>query len=188
MASDRIGKKAANLVAVPPYEVRAVTTNFILSQPTVEENIKNVPLNEPLVESILKEGIKNPHLCMQSWYPIAGSQRIRAVAHIRDEIDENYNINITVHRFLGDYHNVFYLWSDKEFRGKAIAIWFQMQEVVFKSLYYDYDADGQGTKMTDFEDLGEKLKWEHDRIDTNIPSDLSGSDSEGVDPYETIGC
>ena len=52
MASDRIGKTAANLVAVPPFEVRAVTTNFVLAQPTVAENIRNVPLNEPLVKSI----------------------------------------------------------------------------------------------------------------------------------------
>ena len=175
MASDRIGKKAANLVAVPPFEVRAVTTNFVLSQPTVAENIHNVPLNKPLVDSILKEGIKNPHLCMKNWYPIAGSQRIRAVAHIRDNIDENYNINITVHRFLEDWHNVYYVWADKEFRDKAIAIWFQMQEVVFKSLYYAHEADGQGTKMTDFEDLGEKLKWEHDRNHNSNDSD-SNSD------------
>ena len=171
MASDRIGTKAAELVAVPPFEVRAITTNFILAQPTVAENIRNVPLNQPLVDSILREGIKNPHLCMKSWYPIAGSQRIRAVAHIRDNIDENYNLNITVHRFLEDYHNVYYLWSDKEFRDKAIAIWFQMQEVVFKSLYYPHEADGQGTKMTDFEDLGEKLKWEHDRSNNSNDSD-----------------
>ena len=177
MASDRIGQKSASLVDVPPFEVRAITTNFILSQPTVAENIKNVPVNQPLVDSILKEGIKNPHLCMKNWYPIAGSQRIRAVAHIRDTIDENYNINITVHRFLGDYHNVYYLWPDKEFTDKAIAIWFQMQEVVFKSLYYSHEADGQGTKMTDYEDLGEKLKWKHDRtnndIHTNTNSDTS---------------
>ena len=178
MASDRIGKTAANLVAVPPFEVRAITTNFILSQPTVAENIRQVPLNEPLVESILEEGIKNPHLCMKSWYPIAGSQRIRAVAHIRDNIDENYNLNITVHRFLEDWHNVYYVWSDKEFRDKAIAIWFQMQEVVFKILYYTHEADGQGTKMTDFEDLGEQLKWEHDRSNNSNDSD---SDSD-------IGC
>ena len=178
MASDRIGLTAAKLVAVPPFEVRAVTTNFVLAQPTVAENIRNVPLNEPLVESILEEGIKNPHLCMESWYPIAGSQRIRAVAHIRDNIDENYNLNITVHRFLKDWHNVYYVWNDKEFRDKAIAIWFQMQEVVFKSLYYTHEADGQGTKMTDFEDLGEKLKWEHDR-DNN---------SDDSDPSSDIGC
>ena len=179
MASDRIGKTAANLVAVPPFEVRAITTNFILSQPTVAENIRQVPLNEPLVESILEEGIKNPHLCMKSWYPIAGSQRIRAVAHIRDNIDENYNLNITVHRFLEDWHNVYYVWSDKEFRDKAIAIWFQMQEVVFKSLYYTHEADGQGTKMTDFEDLGEQLKWEHDRSNNSNDSDSdSDIDSE----------
>ena len=49
MASDRIGLKSANLVAVPPFEVRAVTTDFILQQPTVKQNIRNVPVNERLV-------------------------------------------------------------------------------------------------------------------------------------------
>ena len=43
MASDRIGQKSASLVDVPPFEVRAITTNFILSQPTVAENIKMYP-------------------------------------------------------------------------------------------------------------------------------------------------
>ena len=56
----------------------------------------------------------------------------------------------------------------KNLEDKAIAIWFQMQEVVFKSLYYSHEADGQGTKMTDYEDLGEKLKWKHDRTDNTI--------------------
>ena len=50
-----------------------------------------------------------------------------------------------------------------------------MQEVVFKSLYYAHEADGQGTKMTDFEDLGEQLKWEHDRSNNSNDSD-SNSD------------
>ena len=35
MVSDRIGKKSANLVADPPFEVRKLTTSFILNQETV---------------------------------------------------------------------------------------------------------------------------------------------------------
>ena len=163
MASDRIGIKSAKLVAVPPFEVRAVTTDFMLQQPTVEENIRNVPVNKRLVDSIYKEGIKNPHLCMTNWYPLAGSQRIRAALYIKENIDKNWNENIIVHRFLEDYHNVFYLWGDEEFRSKVIAIWFQLQELVFKSLYYEHDVDESGTKMTVYEDIGEELEWEHDR-------------------------
>jgi len=49
MASDRIGKTAADLVAVPPYEVRYTTTDRLLLEPTVAENIHNVPANEPLI-------------------------------------------------------------------------------------------------------------------------------------------
>ena len=176
MASDRIGKKSAKLVGVPPFEVVNVSTNFMLEQPQVIDNIKNVPVNQPLVDSILKQGMLNPFLCMKEWYPLAGSQRIRAVLHIKQNIEEAYNTQIIVHRFLEDYHNVFYLWGDKEFRSKAIAIWFQLQELVFKSLYYDYDADGSGTKMTEFEDLGEKLEWEHDRNDTNVYDNSDSSD------------
>ena len=167
MVSDRIGKKSANLVAQPPFEIRKVSTNFILGQETVAENIRNVPLNKPLVESIQKEGMKNPILTMTNWYPLAGSQRIRAVAHIKDNLDPTYNIEIEVYRFLADYHNVFYLWADEDFRKKAVAIWFQLQELVFKSLYYDHEVDGQGRKMTDYEDLGEDLEWEHDNNNTN---------------------
>jgi len=177
MASDRIGVKSANLVSVPPFEVRAITTDFILQQPTVKENIRNVPLNTRLVDSIYKEGIKNPHLCMTNWYPLAGSQRLRAALHIKENIDKNWNENITVHRFLEDYHNVFYLWGDEEFRGKAIAIWFQLQELVFKSLYYEHEVDADGTKMTVYEDIGEELEWDHDRNNNPVRTDNDTSNT-----------
>jgi len=179
MASDRIGETAAKLVAVPPFEIRKVTTDFILNQETVRKNIQKVPVNSKLVDSMLKEGIRNPHLCMTNWYPLAGSQRIRAALHIKENIDETWNENITVHRFLKDYHNVFYLWGDEDFRSKAIAIWFQLQELVFKSLYYEHEIDGSGIKMTEYEDIGEQLEWDHDREhirNTTMDSDNS-SDS-----------
>ncbi len=162
MASDRIGKKSAGLVAVPPFKIQKVTTDFILKQEAVRKNIHNVPINLPLVDSILYEGIKNPILCMTNWYPLAGSQRIRAIQHIKEQHNKDYNLTIIVHRFLRDYHNVFYLWGDEEFRSKAIAIWFQLQELVFKSLYYRHETDGSGIKMTKYEELGEELEWQHD--------------------------
>lgn len=178
MASDRIGQKAAELVGVPPFEIRQVTTDFMLEQPMVEENIMQVPLNEKLMNSIKESGIMNPHLCMKQWYPLAGSQRIRAVAEIKKD-NPNFNLNITVHRFLEDWHNCFYLWPDKEFRSQAIAIWFQMQEVVFKSLYYEQEEDKDGTKMTEYEDIGEQLKWErHDRRSTD--NGICSSDNSDV--------
>lgn len=163
MASDRIGETSANLVAVPPFEIRKVTTNFLLSQPQVVENIHNVPANEPLIASIKENGIMNPFLSMKQWYPLAGSQRLRAVQIIK-ETDPDFNLNVTVHRFLEDWHNCFYLWSDEEFRAKAIAIWFQMQEVVFKSLYYIHEKDKDGTEMTHYENLGEELKWKRENL------------------------
>ena len=174
MASDRIGGKAAELVAVPPYEIIFTTTDRLLTEPTVAQNIHNVPANEPLIASIKENGIKNPFLCMKSWYPIAGSQRLRAVQILKDS-NPDFNLDVTVHRYLDDWWNCYYLWPDKEFRSEAIAIWFQMQEAVFKTRFYEHEVDSDGTKMTEYEDLGDKLKWKHDRStsgdDNNSTSD-----------------
>ena len=181
MAYDRIGKISANLVAVPPFKIQEVTTDFILKQEVVNKNIHNVPINLPLVDSILYEGIKNPILCMTNWYPLAGSQRIRAVQHIKEQHNKDFNLDITVHRFLKDYHNVFYLWGDEEFRSKVIAIWFQLQELVFKSLYYEHDADGSGIKMTEYEKLGEELEWQHDkkqRMENSATDNINNNNSD----------
>ena len=158
MASDRIGETAANLVAVPPYEVVKTTTDRLLLEPTVVQNIHNVPANHLLVASIKESGIMNPFLAMKSWYPIAGSQRLRAVQIIK-QTDSNFNLDVVVHRYLEDWWNCYYLWSDKKFRDDAIAIWFQMQEAVFKSKFYQHEVDIDGTKMTEYEDIGEQLKW-----------------------------
>jgi hypothetical protein len=36
-----------------------------------------------------------------------------------------------------------------------------MQEAVFKTRFYEFEVDTDGTKMTEYEDLGDKLKWKH---------------------------
>ena len=179
MASDRIGQKAAELVAVPDYEVVVVETDFLLSQPQISENIMQVPLNKKLMYSIEGTGIQNPILCMKEWYPLAGSQRLRAVAEIK-KTNPDFNCVVVAHRFLEDWHNCFYLWPDKEFRSQAIAIWFQMQEVVFKSLYYKHTKDKDGMKMPEYEDIGEQLKWErNERYTTNSNGDSDSIDNTG---------
>ena len=179
VASDRIGQKSAELVGVPPFEIREVTTDFLLEQPQIENNIMNVPLNKALMRSIERNGIANPFLSMKMWYPLAGSQRLRVVAEIKKK-NPDFNLNVTVHRFLEDWHNCFYLWPDEEFRSKAIAIWFQTQEVVFKSLYYRQAVDINGTEMTEYEDIGEELKWKRDVGINNLDNDTSTTVYSGL--------
>ena len=161
VASDRIGHKSAELVGVPPFEIRVVTTDFLLEQPQVSQNIMNVPLNEPLCASIKENGILNPFLLMKMWYPLAGSQRLRAVAELKKD-NPKINLPVTVHRFLEDWHN-------------CIAIWFQTQEVVFKSKYYSHDKDVDETKMTEYEDIGEQLKWNRDNANRRDSSPHNSS-------------
>lgn len=164
MAADRISKETAELIALPPYTIEVQKVKFLLNQEIVYKNIERVPLNEPLYKSIEKDGILNPILCMPSYYPIAGSQRIRALWELVKTHPEGYtfkDIKIEVHRFEKEWWNMFYLWSEKDFRDKAIAIWFQMVELAWKSKYYEHDKDPSGKLMTDFEELGDKLKWKH---------------------------
>ena len=117
------------------------------------------------MESLIEHGMKSPILTMPSYYPIAGSQRLRAMQEIVKTHKDGWmfkTMDVKVFRFQKEWWNMFYLWGDKKFRDDAIAIWFQMVELAWKSKYYEYDEDPSGTKMTEFELLGDKLTgWAH---------------------------
>ena len=168
MAADRISKETAELVALPPFDREKRSVKFLLNQPTVRDNIHKVPVNEPLMESLIQHGMKSPILTMPSYYPIAGSQRLRAMLEICHKHPDGWmfkTIEVDVFKFQKEWWNMFYLWGDKEFRNKAIAIWFQMVELAWKSKYYEYETDPSGKKMTDFEELGDQLKgWSHKKL------------------------
>ena len=81
MANDRVSRETAELVPMPPNTWYIRKINWLLEQDKVKENIKSVPLNKPLMYSLLSHGMKAPILTMPNWYPIAGSQRLRAVSY-----------------------------------------------------------------------------------------------------------
>ena len=164
MASDRIGKTSAKLVAMPPHTWTIERASWLLDQPTVKENLHAIPVNEPLVDNLLKEPLRNPFLCLPSWWPIVGGQRVKAISHIRENYNKNYNPELYICKINEEYHNIWYLWGDKTFRSKAIAITFQLWELVFKSLWYKHETTNDGVPMTYYEDLGEELEWDHNRL------------------------
>ena len=112
--------------------------------------------------------MKSPILTMPSYYPIAGSQRLRAMLEICHKHPDGWmfkTMEVDVFKFQKEWWNMFYLWGDKEFRNKAIAIWFQMVELAWKSKYYEHKEDPSGKAMTDFEELGDQLKgWSHKKL------------------------
>ena len=157
MADDRISRATAELIPLPPHTWYVRKLKWLLDQSKVKENIKAVPLNEPLLESISEHGIKAPFLVMPNWYPIAGSQRLRAAS----ELEELGEEEVRVCRINEEYWLLWYLWGQKDFRDKAVAVYFQMLELVWKSRYYEDEVDPGGTPMTDFEKLGDELEWKH---------------------------
>ena len=161
MANDRVSRETAELVPMPPHTWYVRSINWLLEQPKVKENIKSVPLNQKLCDSLYEHGMLSPILTMPNWYPIAGSQRLRAYAEIvrgRPDLGEQ---EIRVCRIDQEYWLVWYLWGDKDFRDTAIAVYFQMVELVWKSRYYEESKDPNGTLMTDFEKEGDELEWNH---------------------------
>ncbi len=161
MADHRVSRATAELVPLPPHTWYIRSINWLLEQPKVQENIKGVPLNQKLCDSLYEHGMKSPILTMPNWYPIAGSQRLRAYAEIvrsRPDLGEQ---EVRVCRFDKEYWLIYYLWGDHDFRDKAVAIWFQMAELVWKSMYYEDDTDPDGISMQEYERIGDELDWKH---------------------------
>jgi len=152
VADDRVSRKTAELVPLPPHTWYVRTIGWLLEQEKVKENIMNVPPNEPLREALKNEGVRSPFLCMPNWYPIAGSQRLRVLS----ELPELWNQEVRVCRFNEEWWLMFYLWGDKAERDRIVAIWFQMAELVWKSMYYEDDP-----KFKEYERLGDTLPWKH---------------------------
>ena len=164
MAADRISKELADGIPLPPFTIEFQKVKFLLNQKAVSKNIRKVPLNRELMESVERDGILSPILVMPNYYPIAGSQRIRALLELVQTHPEGYtfkDIKIEVYKFEKDWWNLFFLWSDRKEAERMVAIWFQMAELVWKSRYYTESTDSAGTKMTHFETVGDMLKWQH---------------------------
>ena len=92
MADDRVSRETAELIPLPPHTWYVKTVGWMLEQAKVKENIENVPPNEPLTNSLRQHGIKSPILCMPNWYPIAGSQRMRAAVDLPEIHDQEIRV------------------------------------------------------------------------------------------------
>ena len=77
--TNRIKKETAELIAFPPTTWYTKSVGWLIEQRTFAENFHNIPVQEELVEDLLKNGIEAPILVMPNWYPICGSQRLRCL-------------------------------------------------------------------------------------------------------------
>ena len=129
---------------------------WILKRP-INKNISNITLNEPLLESIKDSGFVNPFLFTDKWYPICGSQRLRAAQELSTKQRKNTIVRCCV--FTNPVWNPFFHWYDKEEGLKACQIYFQMAEVAFKTVYC-VEKDAKDRDMISFEEGGNKLHWD----------------------------
>lgn len=122
-----------------------------------DTQIEEITLNEPLLESIKEGGFVNPFLVTHTWYPICGSQRLRAALELPEEVRKNTVVRVC--RFTQPVWKPLFKWPDKEESMKAAQIWFQMAEVVFKTVYC-VPKDKSGQEMLFYEEFGNKLHWD----------------------------
>ena len=156
----RISKSTAELIPLPPTEWTVKSIEWLISQETFQKYYKSIPVNENLKKSIAEYGILSPFLVMPNWYPIVGSQRLRACAELpRGHVVLSQEVRVA--RFEKEYWTHFHLWGDKEFVSKAIQVYFQTIELAWKSLHYIHGVDPSGKAMDDFEKEGNELKWLH---------------------------
>ena len=157
--TNRIKKETAELIAFPPTTWYTKSVGWLLEQEPFAQNFESIPVQEELVEDLFKNGIEAPLLVMPNWYPICGSQRLRACVDIQQKFMGLHPIlqqQVRVCRFEKEYWNAFHLWPDEEFRSKAIQVYFQMLEITFKSIHFIEDDP---MKMIKFETDGDNLKW-----------------------------
>ena len=157
--TNRIKKETAELIAFPPVTWYTRPVEWLIEQETFAANFENIPVQEELVQDLLKNGIQAPMLVMPNWYPICGSQRLRACADIQQKFMGLHPIlkqEVRVCKFDKEYWNAFHLWPDEEFRSKAIQVYFQMLELAFKSMHFIEDNP---MDMIKYETEGDKLRW-----------------------------
>ena len=157
--TNRIKKETAELIAFPPTTWYTKSVGWLLEQEPFAQNFENIPVQEELVQDLFKNGIEAPMLVMPNWYPICGSQRLRACVDIQQKFMGLHPIlqqQVGVCRFEKEYWNAFHLWPDEEFRSKAIQVYFQTLEIAFKSIHFIEDDP---MKMIKFETDGDNLKW-----------------------------
>lgn len=124
--------------------------------PENKKNIAKVPLNPGLLKSVKLNGFESPFLVLDTWYPICGSQRLRVAMEMTEKWQKK-NI-VSVCKFDNAAYKQLFFWPNKQEGHDAVQRYFQMCEVVFKTLYMP-KLDSAGIPMLDFEEEGNHLHW-----------------------------
>ena len=141
----------------PPHRsVKKSIYHLLNVNPNNRPNIKKVPLNPGLLESVKKNGFESPFLVLDTWYPICGSQRLRVAMELSDKWQKK--TEVWVCRFDNAVYKPLFFWPSKEEGHEAVQRYFQMCEVVFKTLYMP-SHDSAGVQMLTFEEEGNHLHW-----------------------------
>jgi len=157
--SHRLKKEQVDILVkhLPSHRWYKKSLKELLSHKVVIENVPTIPLNEELLESLKKYGFVAPMLVMDSWYPICGSQRLRAALELSEEVLENTVVDVM--KLDNSVWFPFYFWQDKEEGHRCSQIMIQQLELVFKSAYMSLDNIGGITPIY-FEEEGDKLHWD----------------------------
>lgn len=151
-------KQAEDLMSNwPPHRwYKRSIFELLNASPENRKNIGKVPLNPGLLESVKKNGFESPFLVLDTWYPICGSQRLRVAMEM--PVKWQKNNKAWVCKFDSAVYKQLFAWPSQEEGHEAVQRYFQMCEVVFKTLYMP-SHDSSGKQMLSFEEEGNQLHW-----------------------------
>lgn len=157
--SNRLKKEQVDILVkhLPSHRWYKKSLKQLLAHKVCVENLPSIPLNTELLSSLKKHGFVAPILVMDSWYPICGSQRLRAALELPEEVLENTIVDVM--KLDNSVWFPFYFWGDKEEGHRCSQIMIQQLELVFKSAYMSSDLIG-GVNPIYFEESGDTLHWD----------------------------
>ena len=155
----RMNKQTAEALVMetwPQHSWHKRSLWWLLNQNVNKKNIPNIPLNDKLLESVKRNGFVSPFLVIDTWYPICGGQRLRVASEMPEKWLKKTEVDVC--RLDRPVWKQLHHWHNQEEAHKVCQVFFQMYEVVFKSLYME-ERDPQGVPLLHYEEYGNQLHW-----------------------------
>lgn len=139
-----------------PKRIWYIDTARNITRPILGKLIDRVPVNTSLVDNLRNEIVRNPILLGHDGWVWVGSQRLRALHWLYD--NEGIERELLVCRFTENNLRLWALWGGDEAK-RCAAIQIQLQEILFKSMFYGVDKTDENKDMIDYEVEGNAMHW-----------------------------
>lgn len=171
-------KELAEAIYLPELEWQTMSIKQLINRITaIHRNLfikdqMSAPVHGPLLDSLAKDGMLNPLLLQNQWFPMIGNQRLRCAVALGEKFCEENEV--TVARVAYPIWDCIGAWPDRQVQTAFLEIYFECLSHVFKSRYYSHDVDSTGRQLSSYEQRKESDEL---NMQPNPPADWISSSS-----------